>query len=263
MKTILVPIGSEKRGVNTLQYAVDLAQKVGASIFVIKVYGAVLRTESLKKFDDVLEADAKKVLANVINKIDKKGVHITSKAIKGEIKDSIERIAKQLDVDFIVATGKARKDNHVFLGKIAGSLIKETNVPVLFVPAGYAFRPIGKILMAIKSGQISSNKVLEPMLIIKNTFNATLDLLQVITPDVKEGDRTMHDGLDKAKDSLTVTENATIFQGILEHIHQFKPDMICVIRRKRGFFARLWQNDRVYKKDFESRVPLLVLKVAK
>lgn len=263
MKTILVPIGTEKRGINTLQYAIHLAEEIGASIYVVKVFGAVLRSESLKKFDDILEADAKKILASVLNEVDKKDVSIKAKTVKGDIKDTIERLARQLDIDLIVASSKARKNNHIFLGKIAGGLVKETNVPVLFVPVNCTFRPVRNILMAIKSGQIASEKVLDPVLTIKNTFKSTLNLLQVFTPDVKEDDKVLHNVLDQEKDSLTTSENATIYQGILEYLHETDPDMICVIRRKRGFFARLWQGDRVHKKDFESRVPLLVLKVAK
>ncbi|RUA07857.1 MAG: universal stress protein, partial [Flavobacteriia bacterium] len=29
---------------------------------------------------------------------------------------------------------------------------------------------------------------------------------------------------------------------------------------RRGFFKKLWQNDKVKKIDFESKIPLLVLK---
>jgi len=36
--------------------------------------------------------------------------------------------------------------------------------------------------------------------------------------------------------------------------------MVCVIRRKRGFFARLWEQNHIKKEDFESRIPLLILK---
>ena len=34
------------------------------------------------------------------------------------------------------------------------------------------------------------------------------------------------------------------------------------LRRKKGFFSKLWDQNTVKKVDFESRVPLLVLKGA-
>jgi len=65
---------------------------------------------------------------------------------------------------------------------------------------------------------------------------------------------------ESVSDKLINSENATVFQGVLEHKIEIKPDVICVIRRKRGFFNRLWAQNSVKKIDFESRVPLLVLK---
>ena len=56
------------------------------------------------------------------------------------------------------------------------------------------------------------------------------------------------------------SENATLFQGVLEHLNENNPDMICVFKRKRGFFKKLWEQTSVKKVDFESRLPLLVLK---
>jgi len=56
------------------------------------------------------------------------------------------------------------------------------------------------------------------------------------------------------------SENGTLFQGVLEHLNENNPDMLCVFRRRRGFFAKLWEENTVLKKDFESKIPLLVLR---
>ena len=38
------------------------------------------------------------------------------------------------------------------------------------------------------------------------------------------------------------------------------PDLLCVVRRKRGFFKKLWENNTILKKDFHSTtMPVLVL----
>ena len=42
--------------------------------------------------------------------------------------------------------------------------------------------------------------------------------------------------------NITKTENATTFQGVLEHFQANSPDMLCVVRRKRGFFIKKWEN---------------------
>ena len=263
MKNILVPIGSSKNAISTLQYAIDFVEGTNAKIYVIKVYGLAKAANSIKNIDAVLEKDSDKELKDVLNNVDRKGVEIISKSIKGTITDSIERASKQLKVDLIISSAKSiSTDEKVYLGKIAGGLIKSTNIPVLVVPKAYKFKKVSKVLMAIKSGIISSSDVLIPVKNILEKFNATLDLIRVITPKSKTEDAELNNELKTLASNFKLTENGTVFQGVLEHIHESNPDVVCVIRRKRGFFVRLWEHDRVYKKDFESRIPLLVLKGA-
>ena len=263
MKNILVPIGSNKNAANTLQYAIDFAVGTSAKIYVIHVFGVSKMASSMKNIDSVLEKDSEHELDEVLNQVDKKGVEIISKSIKGNVIDSIERVANQLHVDLIISSAKSiSTDDRVYLGKITGGLIKDTQLPVLVIPKNYKFKVVSKILMAIKSGIISSNNVLAPLNNVINRFNSRLDLLRVITPSALSEDAQLNDELEELKTNYKTSENATIFQGVLEHIHEVDPDMLCVIRRKRGFFKRLWEDDRVYKKDFESRIPLLILKGA-
>ena len=261
MKHILVPIGSNKNAANTLQYAIDFAVETKAKIFVIHVFGVSKAASSMKNIDTVLEQDSEHELEEVLNKVNRKGVEIISKSIKGNVIDSIERISKQLDIELIISSAKSNSTNSkIYLGKIAGGLIKETELPVLIIPKNYKFKKVAKILMAIKSGNICSSKVLAPIKDILNRFNARLDLIRVITPNSIPDDAKINKELEGFISNYKTSENASIFQGVLEHIHEANPDMLCVIRRKRGFFKRLWEKNRVYKKDFESRIPLLVLK---
>jgi nucleotide-binding universal stress UspA family protein len=263
MKNILVPIGSNKTAVNTLQYAVDFALETKAKIYVIHVFGVSKAASSMKNIDVVLEQDSEQELKEILAKVDRKGVELISKSIKGNVIDSIERVAKQLNIGLIISSAKSISvDDEIYLGKIAGGLIKKTNIPVLVIPKKYQFKKVSKIMMAIKSGILISPVVLDPLKIVLKRFDASLDLIRVITPDAKVKDSELNKELKGLATSFRSTENATVFQGVLEHIHEFSPDMLCVIRRKRGFFSRLWENEVVYKKDFESRLPLLVLKGA-
>ena len=62
---------------------------------------------------------------------------------------------------------------------------------------------------------------------------------------------------------LTVTEHATTYLGVLEHFQSSNPDLLCVFRRKRGFFKNLWEKNAVLKSEFSVRIPVLVLSVKK
>jgi hypothetical protein len=64
-------------------------------------------------------------------------------------------------------------------------------------------------------------------------------------------------------DSYRLSENATVFQGIVEHFSEINPELLCVLRRKNkdGFFKKLLkQNEVITKKQFFTTKPLLILK---
>lgn len=258
MNTILVPVGSPRKALNTLQYAIDFVEGTQAKIYLVKAYGVTKVAGSLKNMDDFLESEANRDLENVVAHVNSKGVEIISKSISGNAKEIIKRAAKQLEIDLIVTGSKS--DNKVFIGKTPGYLIKNTELPVLFVPRNYEFKKIDKVLLTIKSGIISSSDVLTPLKRVLDQFNAKLNVLRIATPDALEGDGIINEELKALKHNFITSENSTIFKGVIENIGNINPDLLCVIRRKRGFFKRLWEKDKVYKKDFESNLPLLVLK---
>ncbi|NQW36856.1 MAG: universal stress protein [Flavobacteriales bacterium] len=261
MKTILVPLGNSDKAISTLQYAVDFASVTNAKIYVIQVYSSIGPAYAMKKMDSVLEKDSKEDLAFVLSKVDVKNIEIVSKTIKGQVTDSISRIAKQLNVDLIIASAKnISVDSSVYLGAITGGLVKHTDLPILIIPKGYVYKPIHTILLGLRSGMIKRLNVLSPLQDFVKIFNAKVNLLHVTTPNNTEEDAILNSEFSTIAEHIINSENATVFQGVLEHLKEVNPDMLCVIRRKRGFFSRLWEDNRIKKVDFESRIPLLVLK---
>ena len=262
MKNILVPVGSNDHALNTLQYAIDFAKAVDAKIYLVHVYISPKISGSVLKVDQILERDSKEILKEHLKKVDTKNVEIITSTLKGySVIDTLKQLHKLLHIDLIIASTKNDgADETVFLGKITGNIIKDTKVPVLIIPKKVTFKPINKILMTIKSGSIKSVSTLDLLVKIKTTFSSTINLLQVKTPKLDAKDLELNKTLETHIDKLIPTTNATVYQGVIEFLHEESPDMLCVIRRKRGFFKKLWENDRIKKVDFDSNIPLLVLK---
>ena len=262
MKKILVPIGSNDHALNTLQYAIDFAEVFDAKIYLVHVYSSPKISGSVLKVDQIMERDSKAILKDHLSKVDKKNVKIMTSTLKGySIIDTLKQLNKLLNIDLIIASTKNDGvDEAIFVGKITGNIIKDTKVPVLIIPSKVTFKPMKKILMTIKSGSIKSVSTLDLLIKIKQKFDATLNLLQVKTPKLEAVDMELNETLESHINKLIPTNNATVYQGVLEFLHEENPDMICVIRRQRGFFKKLWEDDRIKKVDFESKIPLLVLK---
>ncbi|EGV43146.1 universal stress protein [Bizionia argentinensis JUB59] len=261
MKNILVPVGSSQNAVSHLQYAVDFAKAFGAKIYVVQVYDVYSKAGTVIKIDHILERESNEFLKAHVAQVDTKDVEIVLKSFKGKLVDTLELVCHSLDIDLIVLEPRTNstKDS-VFLGKTSGKIIKQTNIPALIVPEGLSFRPIVYILVALKSAIIKKEESLAPLICIMDQFRSIVNLLLVKTPFYNEGDFDVNPGLAKLITNTTKTKNSTTFQGVLEHYKDNNPDMLCVVRRKRGFFSKLWEKNTILKKDFESStLPVLVL----
>jgi hypothetical protein len=82
----------------------------------------------------------------------------------------------------------------------------------------------------------------------------------VKVPGFANRNHPLNDELMQRSDQMLFSENATVYQGVLEHFQANKPDMLVVFKRERGFFEKLWETDFVFKKDFYCTIPLLILK---
>ncbi|TJY38209.1 universal stress protein [Pontimicrobium aquaticum] len=260
MKNILVPVGSSKNAKSHLQYAVDFAKEFNAKLYIVQVYNVYTKAGTMIKVDHILERESQEFLNKLIAQIDTKGVDVHTRVLKGKLVDTIELACKKGDIDLIILEPRTNSiRDEVFLGKTSGKIIKQTQIPALIVPENYVFKPITRILMAVKSAIIKKEGVLEPLKEIQSKFNAVTSLLLVKTPYYNEGDFDVNDELNNLVNNTTTTENATTFQGVLEHFKSNDPDMLCVVRRRRGFFTKKWEKNTILKKDFHSTRPVLVL----
>jgi len=261
MKYILVPIGSTENSINTLQYAIDFANNINAKIFVMRAYKILSKAGAFVNADNTMQRETNLYLRSMINAVDRKGVTIKMITAKGNVMESITSIDRELGIDLIIMGPKSNSiKEEVFLGNTTGSVLKQTNIPMLIIPEKYIFTPLNRVLTAFKSGVINKEGVLEPLQKIITLFKPSCNLLLVKTPSYKDENLVLDPALDAIKTKLTITENATTFQGVLEHFQSQNPDLLCVFRRKRGFFQKLWETNTILKKEFHCNIPLLVLK---
>lgn len=262
MKNILVPVGSTQNAASNLQYAIDLAQEVDANVYAVAVFQEFSKVGNLTKVNAIIKEDTIKRLDEVIGTVDKKNVSVIAHPIKGGIVEGIKRFAEYIPVDLMVLSPRSNSiSEEVYLGNTSGKLLKETNIPLLIVPEGMVFKKPKTMLMAFKNGNFKKKKTLEPVRQFLNYFDTKLYVLHVETPETTETMKNRNEELKKLQTSYQTAQNATTFQAVLEHFHEHEPDILCVVRRKRGFFHKLMEKNIILKREFHTRKPLLVLQV--
>lgn len=260
MKNILVPVGSSKNAKNHLQYAVDFAKSFDAKLYIVQVYNVYTKAGTIIKIDHILEKESQDFLKSLVAQIDTKGVKVFTKTLKGDLIDTLELVSKIANIDLILVEPKTNSiKEDVFLGKTSGKIIKQTEIPALIVPENYVFKPIKEILLAVKSAILKKKNSLKPLIDIKEQFKAVANLLMVKTKYFNEGDFVVNDALKEIITNVNEAENTTTYQGVLEYFKSNDPDLLCVVRRKRGFFTKKWEKNTILKKDFYSNIPVLVL----
>ena len=263
MKNILVPIGTSNTG-ETLQYAVDFATEFSAQVFVMDVFTVSSKAGSLANISEKVAKSSKERLKEVIDKVDAKKITIKIATYNGEITDGLKEIDQELGIDLIILSPRSNDiREELYLGNTTGKIIKKTNIPALIVPKGTIFKPFKTALTAFKSGILKKKRILEPLLTFQKKFDTSINLLLVKTPGYTKDDLKVNPALMDISQQLTLTENATTYQGVLEHFQSQHPDLLCVFRRKRGFFKKLWEKNTILKSEFFVKIPVLMLRVKK
>ncbi len=258
MKNILVPVAASVQIESTLQYAIDFAKHFKAKVYVLGDYNVVSRAGSIININDILERETKTHIIEIVSKVNTKDIEIATITAKGNLVDVIEDIVKELKIDLVILESNSTMKSNVFLDNVSGSIIKRTEIPSLIVPCEYTFSKPSSALLAFKSGILKRKKVLKPIKELRDAFDLNIRLLMVKTPKHKAEDLIINPKL-QALGEITTTENATTFQGVLEHFHKNEPDLLCVFRRKRGFFKKLWEKNTISKEEFHCKIPVLIL----
>jgi len=264
MMNILVPIGTSSDAHETLQYAVDFAADFDAQIYVMEVFNAHGKAGTLTNITQKIADSSKERLKDVISKVETKENTLKIVTFKGELQDGLKEIDKELGIDLIILAPRSNDiQEEYYLGQTSGAIIKKTNIPTLIVPKGTKYKTFKTILVAFKSGILKRKRILDPLIEIKNKHRSTINLLLVKTPGYSDDDLKVNTALMDISSQMTFTESQTTYLGVLEHFQAQHPDLLCVFRRKRGFFKTLWEKSTISKSEFYAPVPVLVLSVKK
>jgi len=264
MNNILVPLGTSPDCPKTLSYAIEFASEFGCKVYVMDVFTVITSVGSLSNVTEKVASSNRERIKEIIAEVDTKGVDIKIASYNGDIIDGLTKIEKELGIDLIIIAPRSNDVNEeLYLGYTSGRIIKQTNIPTLVVPKGTQYVPLKNILVAFKSGILKRSKVLHPLIAIVDKYHSMVNLLLVKTPGYSEDDLKINTALLDLSKNLTISENQTTYLGVLEHFKDKQPDLLCVFRRKRGFFKKLWEKSTIPKSEFYAPIPVLVLSVKK
>jgi len=146
IKKVLIPTDFSETSQAATQYAVELAKKFNAKIYLLHViedpivYMPMFESYALPPKED-FENFAKTRLDNWILDEDKGDLEIETKWVHGNPFVDILKFAKREDVDLMVIGTHGRSFTaHLLLGSVAEKVVRKASCPVLTVrPQGHQF----------------------------------------------------------------------------------------------------------------------------
>ncbi|MGK0252427.1 MAG: nucleotide-binding universal stress UspA family protein, partial [Gammaproteobacteria bacterium] len=164
MKNILVPIGSNKSAISTLQYAIDFASEIDANVYVISIFKEFSKVGGMSKVNTLLKEESEDIIDKVMKGTDHKNVTVIAHPVKGDPLEGVTRLCRHIDIDLMVLAPRSNSVNEeVYLGKMTGKLVKQTELPVMIVPNDFIFSWPKSILIAFKDGRFKRQQVLDPL----------------------------------------------------------------------------------------------------
>jgi len=136
VKRILVPIDFSGPSLAGLDYAVELSQRVNATLLVVFVVEVIYyAAENVGRLLEEQRRLAETDLARLADRFARRGVEIETVLETGLPAQAIVDVARRRDVDLIVMATHGRTGfSHLFLGSVAEKVVRSAPCPVLTVP---------------------------------------------------------------------------------------------------------------------------------
>jgi nucleotide-binding universal stress UspA family protein len=267
MQKILVPTDFSTVAENAFDHAIELAGKFHSTLYLCHIY------HFHKKLDYV--GDYAMEEQPFIKDIQKK-MRFTKERFKGIIsrKDlSVQTIVEENnfvtlfkrkvlehDIDLVVMGSKgASNKKNAILGSVASTAIETAQVPLMIIPPRYTFKPYEQIALAVDTNEID-NTILSPLQKIAQAFNASIKVLNVNSDSEERIEQKEHLQLDDIETTYhNVPMQNSVNESINDFVHNNEVDIVCMIRRKKGFFQRLFKKSVTKSQVYNSTVPTLIL----
>ena len=266
MNKILIPTDFSQVADNALAYAVELGAPFQSKLLLYHVYH-VSKVDynrdyapDEQPFKKQVERKMELSLLKFGEQVATKGLSMESQVRREPIMALFDRKVEEHRVDAIVMGSKgATGFKKVIFGSVAATALNMAKVPVFVIPPEPFSFPIRNMVLAIDDQAISKTTLL-PLQRIASAFGAKVTVVTVksnTSPSSAPRTKLSMGELDASYHELP--SSGSINDALNAYIKQTDCDILCMIRRERGFFERLFQGSTTINQAYDSQRPLLVL----
>ncbi len=272
MKKILVPTDFSDNAYKAAEYAIKIADYLNGTVTLYHAFQIQSTTGSFASTKHFIEADASDRMNEFAQKLapiananaNANGVELETKVVQGDTIACITDRANKMGYDLVVmGTKGATGLKEVFIGSVTSTILKKVDIPVLAVPDKFDFDIVKKIVFAVDSKGIDKVESVKPLIDLTKLLDATVIIYHLSEGD-EQGDLDIAPAVDlllkDIKHSFFTEEKvSSVNESINEFVAKEKADIICMLRRKKTLWDRIFFESSTKREVFDSPVPLLIL----
>jgi nucleotide-binding universal stress UspA family protein len=271
MYKILVPTDFSKCANNAMTYAMEIAERTGASVTALYVVypNADLDNSTYNAFfvDDYM-AERLESMEQWVKKFTKvprfQGVKVHAECKMGYPLSTIDETAQSIKASLIVmGTTGATGLRGVMLGSTASGVVAKSSKPVLVVPPKATFRNYARFALATDFQMAAEKNDLLVMRELLDLQHTGLDIVHVLTRSDAEPDAHQEAKFSKKLDTIPHEYHYLHSQDISQAIRNFVEARECngliAIAHEHSFLQRLFTTSFSRALAQTVQVPLLIL----
>ena len=264
LKRILVPTDFSNNAAKALDFAIDIASHHGSTIYALNTYKLAQRAGSFIAIEQKMREDARSAMNTLVQAVSKTLPATVS--LEGKVRKSmpiagITRFARRNAIDLIVMGTHGASGWEEVMGSTTSGVINQCRLPIMAIPEKAKHSSFEKIVLAVDGKKLKERAVFVPLLLLQQAYQSEVHIVHVKQKDSPESlANRMKKALPGIDFSYTLLDAE---QDVNTAIHNFSDridaDLICLIKRHRSFFARLFHSSVVQKEAYHSDRPLLIL----
>lgn len=266
MKRILVPTDFSPVADNALEYALEVAADFSSDIYLYHVYtfDKVTYDNSFAKdnqpFAKEMERQMRRTAAKFLDKAREKNIRLRTFVEEETFYSLFNTRVLERDIDLIIMGSKGASGlSRLIFGSVAATALETSKVPLLIIPPGYAFCPFQNIILSIDQKELTG-QVLAPLKELALRYGARVTLLHISAEAKKQPDTAPVLSLEGIETSfMEIRASKSIGDSIGRFVQQQGCDILCMVRRERSFFEKVFRRSITRVQAFRNQVPLLVL----
>lgn len=272
MKKIIVATDFSENSDSALAYATFLARQFEAQLLVVHICSPIVPIDPNLAYETIvpstLQEDIIKnseiQLNSIVDSLKEKQIKVYSELIVGSLSSSIADFAKSKKADLIII-GKT-PDASFFdrlIGSTASSVVNNTSIPVLIVPA-HCHTPSFKHIIYGTELESEEKNVLAKVFEFAKRFHSKITLIKVNADfelNVQDDEQMLEDiqeGFSKEKFAFEAIKADDVSEGLLNSAHTHKCDLLVVAGHHHNFLSELINPSKSKEIIDKTDIPLLV-----